>query len=258
MEVRRVTPGAPWRHASGGHEVAIVILGGTCTVRSDKGEWAQIGGRVDVWSGMPTALYLPRNTTFEVMACSPELELAHCWVPTERDTLAQLVRPEDSRLEIRGGHNATRQINDIIPPGFGSHRIVACEVYTPGGNWSSYPPHKHDTHLESEDGTVMEADLEEFYFYKVRGKGGYAIQRVYTDDRSLDATAIAENDDIVLVPEGYHPVSAAYGYDCYYLNFLAGSAQTLAATDDPAHAWTKKTWDIQDPRLPMVTLDGGR
>ena len=258
MEVRRIPVGAPWTHATGEHEAVLVILGGTATVRSDKGEWTNIGGRADVWSGMPTALYLPRHTRFEVVARSGGLELAHCWVPTDRDFAAKLVRPEDCRLEIRGGRNATRQINDIIPPGFDCHRIVACEVYTPGGNWSSYPPHKHDTHRESEDGEVLEADLEEFYFYKVRGEGGYAIQRVYTDDRSLDATAVACNDDIVLVPEGYHPVSAAYGYDCYYLNFLAGSAQTLAATDDPVHAWTKQTWDTQDPRLPMVTLDGGR
>jgi len=256
MEVRRIAEGQTWSHQTDGHEAVIVVLGGTCTVRSDKGEWTEIGGRKDVWSGMPTALYLPRNTTFSVEACSVGLEIAHCWVPTDRDFQPQLVQPEDCRLEIRGGHNATRQINDIIPPGFACHRIVACEVYTPGGNWSSYPPHKHDTHTVAEDGTVMEADLEEFYYYKVRGEGGYAIQRVYTDDRSLDETAVAHNDDIVLVPEGYHPVSAAYGYDCYYLNFLAGTAQTLAASDDPAHAWTKQTWDAQDPRLPMVSLDG--
>lgn len=258
MEVRRISEGTPWSHNTQAHEVVLVILGGTATVRSDKGEWAEIGTRKDVWSGMPTALYLPRHTQFEVQAVGAGLELAHCWVPTDQDFAPKLVRPEECRLEIRGGRNATRQINDIIPPGFGCHRIVACEVYTPGGNWSSYPPHKHDTHVEGPQGEVLEADLEEFYYYKVRGDGGYAIQRVYTDDRSLDATVVAENDDIVLVPEGYHPVSAAYGYDCYYLNFLAGTAQTLAATDDPVHAWTKKTWDVQDPRLPMVTLDGGR
>ena len=258
MEVRQVGSGQAWSHQTGEHEAVLVILGGTCTVQSDRGEWRDIGGRKDVWSGMPTALYLPRRTQFEVQGGPAGVELAHCWVPTDRDFSAKLVRPEDCRLEVRGGRNATRQINDIIPPGFDCHRIVACEVYTPGGNWSSYPPHKHDTHREDADGTVVEADLEEFYYYKVRGDGGYAIQRVYTDDRGLDATVVAHNNDIVLVPEGYHPVSAAYGYDCYYLNFLAGTAQTLAATDDPAHAWTKETWDVQDPRVPMVTLDGGR
>ncbi|MDP6935245.1 MAG: 5-deoxy-glucuronate isomerase, partial [Myxococcota bacterium] len=215
------------------------------------GSWG-IGGRHDVFSGMPWALYLPRRTHFEV---SGDAEIAHCWVPTDQDHPAQLVRPEDSEIEVRGGNNATRQINSIIPPGFDCHRIVCCEVYTPGGNWSSYPPHKHDRHVE-EGGRVVEADLEEFYFYKLRHPKGYAIQRVYTDDRSLDESVVAHDNDIVLVPEGYHPVSAAYGYDCYYLNFLAGTAQTLAATDDPEHAWVKDTWDRLDPRLPMVTHAG--
>jgi 5-deoxy-glucuronate isomerase len=258
MEVRRLSSGAHWPHKTGQHEAVLVILGGRCSIRSNRGEWTEIGHRADVWSGLPTALYLPPNTSFVVEALTDGLEIAHCWVPSDQDHSAHLVQPEDCRVEIRGGNNATRQINDIIPPGFACHRIVACEVYTPGGNWSSYPPHKHDTHVEDSEGTVLEADLEEFYYYKIRSPGGYALQRVYTDDRRLDASVVAEDNDIVLVPEGYHPVSAAYGYDCYYLNFLAGSAQTLAATDDPAHAWTKQTWDEQDPRLPMVTLDGGR
>ncbi|MEE2828524.1 MAG: 5-deoxy-glucuronate isomerase, partial [Myxococcota bacterium] len=195
---------------------------------------------------------------FEVEAVGPGLELAHCWVPTDQDFEPRLVRPEDCRLEVRGGRNATRQINDIIPPGFSCHRIVACEVYTPGGNWSSYPPHKHDTHTEAPDGGLLEADLEEVYIYKIKGPKGYAMQRVYTDDRKLDAAVVAHDDDIVLVPEGYHPVSAAYGFDCYYLNFLAGSAQSLAASDDPDYAWTKETWQSRDPRLPMVSLPTDR
>lgn len=254
MEVRRLSAGEVWSHDTTTHEVALVLLGGVVSVESDKGNWAKIGGRKDVWSGMPTALYLPRNTRFQITAESSTVEIAHCWVPSDEDHEPVLVRPEDCRMEIRGGNNATRQINDIIPPGFGCHRIVACEVYTPGGNWSSYPPHKHDRHVETDAGEVVEADLEEFYFYKIRQPGGYALQRVYTDDRSLDAAVVAEDNDIVLVPEGYHPVSAAYGYDCYYLNFLAGTAQTLAATDDPEHAWVKQTWDNKDPRLPMVQL----
>jgi len=204
---------------------------------------------------MPFAVYLPRRTGFEVMALSDGLELAHCWVPTDQDHPAQLITPDDSEIEIRGGNNATRQINSIIPPGFGCHRIVCVEVYTPGGNWSSYPPHKHDVHREDETGNVLEADLEEIYYYKIDKPKGYAIQRVYNDDRTLDAVVVAHSDDVVLVPEGYHPVSASWGYHCYYLNFLAGSAQSLAATDDPDHAWIKQTWTEQDPRVPMVTRD---
>jgi 5-deoxy-glucuronate isomerase len=126
-------------------------------------------------------------------------------------------------------------------------------VYTPGGNWSSYPPHKHDQHIETGDGTITEADLEEIYFYKFKQPGGFAFQRIYNDDRSIDQGIVANDYDIVLVPEGYHPVATAYGYDCYYLNFLAGSAQSLAATYDPDFDWTRDTWDKQDPRVPLVS-----
>ena len=173
-------------------------------------------------------------------------------MPTDEEHPPQLVTPADTAIEIRGGHNATRQINSVFAPGFDCHRLVSVEVYTPGGNWSSYPPHKHDVHREDEQGRLLEADLEEIYYYKIDKPGGFAIQRVYTDDRSLDAAVVANNNDIVLVPYGYHPVSAAYGYDCYYLNFLAGSAQSLANSDDPDLAWVKETWTAQDPRVPLV------
>ncbi|MCZ7542266.1 MAG: 5-deoxy-glucuronate isomerase [Anaerolineae bacterium] len=253
FEARRMAKGQTWARATGEHEAALVILGGQCSVRSDRGVWERIGRRPDVFSGMPYALYLPRRTAFEVTALTDGLEVAYGWTPTDQDHPPRLITPADSEIEIRGGRNATRQINSIIPPGFDCHRIVVCEVYTPGGNWSSYPPHKHDVHREGADGKVIEAELVETYYYKIDKPNGYAIQRVYTDDRAIDSAVVAHTDDIVLVPAGYHPVSAAYGYDCYYLNMLAGSAQSLANSDDPAHAWVKETWTALDPRLPMVT-----
>ena len=182
------------------------------------------------------------------------IEIALCAAPSDQDHPARLIRPEEIGIELRGGGHASRQINSIVPPGFDCHRLVCVEVYTPAGNWSSYPPHKHDTHRTAADGTLAEADLEEIYFYKIRDPRGFAIQRVYNDDRSLDATLAPGNNDIVLVPEGYHPVSAPVGYDCYYLNFLAGSAQSLAATDDPDHSWIKGELGGLDPRVPMVDL----
>ena len=253
VEVRRLDRGGTWRHRPGEHEAALVVLGGRCSVRSSAGQWPEIGRRPDVFSGMPWALYLPRGTDFECEALTDGLQVAHCWVPTDEDHPPRLVTPYDVEIEVRGGGGATRQINSILPPGFGCHRIVSVEVYTPGGNWSSYPPHKHDRHRTGPGGEVVEADLEEVYYYKVRGPRGYAVQRVYTDDRTLDALATAHDDDIVLVPEGYHPVGAPWGYDCYYLNFLAGSAQSLASSDDPDYAWVKETWTGTDPRVPMVT-----
>jgi 5-deoxy-glucuronate isomerase len=203
---------------------------------------------------MPHTLYLPRGTDFELAALGPDTEIAFCRVPSDTDHPTRLVSPDDARVEIRGGKSNTRQINHMIWPGFDCQRLVCCEVYTPSGNWSSYPPHKHDRHVVDEAGKVVEADLEEIYYYKIRGPRGFAIQRVYTADRRLDEVVVAHDNDIVLVPEGYHPVSAAYGYDCYYLNFLAGSAQSLAATPDPDHAWVEETWTDKDPRVPMVSL----
>ncbi len=110
-------------------------------------------------------------------------------------------------------------------------------------------------HREDKTGRLLEADLEEIYFYKIDGPHGYALQRVYTDDRKLDEVVLARNDDLVLVPEGYHPVVSAHGYTTYYLNFLAGSAQSLANSDDPDFAWIKDTWVEKDPRLPLVGLE---
>jgi 5-deoxy-glucuronate isomerase len=212
-----------------------------------------VGARPDVFSGLCHALYLPRRTQFKLISRSPALEVAACRVPTDEDHPARLVTPADAAVEIRGGHQATRQINSVFPPGFDCHRIVCVEVYTPGGNWSSFPPHKHDEHRTDPAGNLVEADLEEIYFYKFDRPGGFALQRVYTRDGSLDVTLVARNNDIILVPRGYHPVSAPYGYNCYYLNFLAGSAQSLACSDDPDHAWIKETWTgAKDPRVPLV------
>ncbi len=252
---RRLRDGQIWAHETGAHEYALVLLSGEAAVRSSHGEWPRIGRRQTVFMGMPYTLYLPRQTSFEVKALGAELDLAYGWCRVERDHPAALIRPEQVEIEIRGGSNATRQINNMIPPGFDCERLVVVEVYTPSGNWSSYPPHKHDEHREDKNGQLLEADLEEIYFYKLDRPEGYAIQQVYTADRQLDEIIVAHNDDVVLVPEGYHPVVSAHGYTTYYLNFLAGSAQSLANTDDPAYAWVKQGWTAKDPRLPIVSLE---
>jgi len=252
FEVRRLARGQSWEDHTQEGEAAFVLLGGRCSIRSNRGEWPNVGRRPNVFSGMPYALYLPRQTEFRLKALTDGLEIAYAWVPTDRDYPARLITPQDSQIEIRGGRGATRQINSIIPPGFPCHRLVCVEVYTPGGNWSSYPPHKHDVHREDPQGNLLEADLEEIYFYKFDKPEGFAFQRIYAHDGTFDVALIARDNDLVLVPEGYHPVSAAYGYTCYYLNFLAGSAQSLANSEDPAHRWVKSTWDEKDPRLPLV------
>ena len=252
---RRLQKGASWQHHTGGDELALVILGGVAAVRSSRGNWQRIGRRPDVFSGMPYTLYLPPQTEFTVQAQSDLLDVAYGWCAGGDTYSPRLVTPEQVTVEIRGGGNATRQINNMIPPGFPCHRLVVVEVYTPSGNWSSYPPHKHDEHRLDEAGSVLEADLDEVYFYKIDRPEGYALQRVYTGDGQLNELVMARSDDLVLVPEGYHPVVSAHGYTTYYLNFLAGSAQSLANTDDPQYAWIKESWTEKDPRLPIVSLE---
>lgn len=252
MSAIRLNKGQTYSDNTNDCENAIVILGGVFRIKTSDGVYEQVGRRPNVFGGMPHALYLSRNQAFEIEALTDNAEFVSCWVPSDADYPTQLVTPGDVAIEIRGGANATRQINGIIPPGFACQRLVCVEVYTPSGNWSSYPPHKHDVHREDANGNVLEADLEEIYFYKIDNPGGYAYQRVYTDDSSIDGLMLAQNHDAVLVPEGYHPVVSAHGYTTYYLNFLAGSAQSLANSDDPAYAWVKDTWTWRDPRLPLV------
>jgi 5-deoxy-glucuronate isomerase len=180
-------------------------------------------------------------------------------VPTDQDHEPFLIKPEQVPISIRGGDNVSRQINDLLPPGSPVHRLVLVEVYTPSGNWSSYPPHKHDVHRVDESGNLLEADLEEVYFYKFDRPEGYAIQRIYTDNLSplhregypIDAVVRPENNCATLIPEGYHPVTCAPGSTCYYLNVLAGSAQSLANVDDPRYASVKASYRGKDNRLPL-------
>jgi 5-deoxy-glucuronate isomerase len=255
MTARRLNTGERFTGQSGNSEMAHVLLGGRAHVRFTGGEFLNIGRRPHVFGGMPWAVYLPPGLDYEFEALTDGFEVASCWVKAEAQYPARLVTPQDCPVELRGGENASRQINGILPPGFPCQRIVAVEVYTPGGNWSSYPPHKHDVHRTGADGGLLEADLEEIYFYKIDRSEGYAYQRVYTDDRRLDALMLARQHDMVLVPEGYHPVVSAHGYTTWYLNFLAGSAQSLANSDDPAYSWVKANWRALDARLPIVSLE---
>ncbi|MEN9936763.1 MAG: 5-deoxy-glucuronate isomerase, partial [Chloroflexota bacterium] len=165
FHVRRISAGSAWSFATEERELAIVPLSGSVSVESDRGSWPAVGGRASVFAGLPHALYLPRRTSFTARA-DADAEIAVAWAPTDQDNAPRLVTPADVTIEIRGGDNATRQINGIIPPGFPCHRLVIVEVYTPGGSWSSYPPHKHDVHKTDAAGTVLEADLEEIYYYK--------------------------------------------------------------------------------------------
>ncbi len=251
FEARRLNSGEICEGTTGRNELAIVMLGGTLSIESSAGSWQGVGRRANVFAGMPYAVYLPLGVSYKISADTP-CEFAMCWCPADRSFPARLITPADVEIEIRGGVNATRQINKIIQPEFAAQRLLIVEVYTPGGNWSSYPPHKHDVHEPP-----GEVDLEEIYYYRIDRPEGYAIQRVYTSDGRLDETITVRDGEIVLIPEGYHPVVAAHGYNVYYLNVLAGSARSMAASDDPDYAWVRKTWTDTDPRVPLVRLQEG-
>ncbi len=243
---KRLAQGQEYRGETRGRELAIVMLGGICSVKSTRGAWEHIGGRATVFDGYPYTLYLPIATGFSIHA-DTDCDIAFCYALAEEEHPARLVTPDQVTLEIRGGGNATRQIHGMIPPDFPAHRLIVVEVFTPAGSWSSYPPHKHDVH-----NPPAEVDLEEIYYYRIERKEGYAIQKVYTPDRRIDETLTVRDGELVLIPEGYHPVVAAHGYNAYYLNALAGSARSLAASDDPAYAWVRNEWREKDARLPMV------
>ena len=253
FNARILKKGQVWKGFTGENEYGIILLSGDYSVKTDQGNWKTKNGRKHVFDGIAHTLYLSRNMEFELTAESEILDIALGWCETTEDHPAQFKEPTKSVIEIRGGDNATRQINSLIEPGFDCQRLVSVEVYTPSGNWSSFPAHKHDECILDNDGNLIEARLEETYFYKTDKPQGYAIQQIYTGDRSLDEIAVARNNDVVMVPKGYHPVVAGHGYNIYYLNFLTGSDQSLANTNDPDHEWIYDSWSGKDSRIPMVS-----
>jgi 5-deoxy-glucuronate isomerase len=243
--VRRLQPGEVYRTRTDHEEAAFVLLGGICQVDWGQGS-ARIGKRKNVFDGLPYALYLPTGN-HAVFTAETTCEIAECRAPSEARLQPKLITPSNVVSGLRGGGNASRQIVDIITPAFPADKLMVIEVYTPGGNWSSYPPHKHDVH-----NPPAEVDLDEIYYYRLRQPDGFAMQHLYSGKHGTDQTLKVKDGDTVLVHSGFHPVVAGPGYDVYYLNFLAGSARALAVTEDPQHVWIRSTWKDTDPRLPLV------
>ena len=246
MSVYRLNTDDKLVKTTNGEEAAYVILGGTCVADWGAGP-RLIGGRKNVFDGFPYCLYLPAGNQVSFQAESV-CEIAECSVPSQAKLQPQLITPKDVVTSLRGGGNASRQIVDIIRPDFPADKLVVIEVYTPGGNWSSFPPHKHDVHQPP-----TEVDLDEIYYYRIaQPREGFALQRLYSPDKSNDLTVRTQDGDAVLVRSGYHPVVAGPGYNIYYLNFLAGTSRTMSVTEDPDHVWLKSTWKETDPRLPLI------
>ena len=234
FEVLRLAEGRTVERRADAEEVCLVLLSGFCNVSTSDDEWRGIGGRDTVFEGPPYALYLPPGTDYSIEAVS-YLELAVTSAPsvagmTPFDPL--LIKPEDIEVEVRGSGNAERRVHPILMAGRPAERLLVVEVLTPNGHWSSYPPHKHD-----QDDLPNESYLEETYYHKIQPPQGFAVQKVYTEDRSLDETMTVRDDDTVLVPRGYHAVSAPPGYDLYYLNVMAGPTREWKFKNDPDHEW---------------------
>lgn len=232
FRVYSLIEGQTLRQETGKSEVCIVFLSGKGNVSTTKKEWNHVGERTSVFEKTPPyAVYVPNDDHYEIKALTP-LEIAVCQAPGFGTYEARLISPSDVGVELRGYDNLERQIHNILPENEAADSLLVVEVFTPSGHWSSYPPHKHD-----QDNLPDESFLEETYYYKVEPKEGFAMQRVYTDDGSLNETLIVKDGDAVLVPKGYHPVSAPPGYEVYYLNVMAGPYRTWKFNNDPAHAW---------------------
>jgi 5-deoxy-glucuronate isomerase len=231
FEVYRIEGGARLRRQLTGRETCVVVLGGSCDIRSSAGEWPAVGERATPFDGPPAGVYLPPGTEFEITPKgSAPVEVALGHAPAKRGAAARLIRPADARLEIRGSGAMERRIHHILMEDAQAESLLVTEVVTPGGHWSSYPPHKHDT-----NDPPRETALEETYYHRLRDERGFALQRVYTTDRTLDASLAVRSGECVLVPRGYHTVSAPPGYDLYYLNVMAGPLREWRVTFDPDH-----------------------
>ena len=223
------------RRFSGGasdRETCLVILSGVAEVMVDGRSLGLVGGREHVFEdAAPGAVYVPARVRFEV-AARGAVEIASCSAPGRPERAARIVAPAEMSREVRGRGTNTRFVRNILSESQPADSLLVVEVITPAGNWSSYPPHKHDTGVDG-----VETALEETYYHRVKPAQGFAFQRVYTDDRSLDETLCVHDGDLVLVPRGYHPVAASHGYDLYYLNVMAGPQRKWLFRNDPAHAW---------------------
>lgn len=238
LTVHRLELGTPLTVESDGDEYAIVLLSGSCTISHDD-QKVSLGPRGNIFDDPPWAYYLPVGTvcTVEVQSTT---EIAICRSRATEAKPARLIRPENVAIEIRGAGNASREIRHVIKPEFPADKLLVVEVITPSGNWSSYPPHKHDIH-----DMPREADLEEIYYYRIDSPDGFGLQRLYTADGSIDEAFVIHDGDLLLVPFGYHAFAVAQGYTGYYLNVLAGDepVRTMQPSDDPRHAWVRATWN---------------
>ncbi len=257
LRVLELSPGQSVSFATGTEEMIVLPLQGAANVRGDGFEF-ELSGRDSVFAAVTDFAYLPRDCPVTITSTGGG-RFALPSARAEKRLPPRHVAAADVPVELRGAGRASRQVNNFCAPEvFAADRLIAVEVITPGGNWSSYPPHKHD------EVSAVESQLEEIYYFEIAAGGpahadGVGYQRVYTSGpgRDIDVTAEVHSGDTVLIPHGYHgPSMAAPGYDMYYLNVMAGPGERVwKFCDDPAHGWIRDSWAGEpiDPRLPMTS-----
>lgn len=232
FEVFDLQPGQILARESGDEEVCLVVISGKAKASAGSENFGTIGERASVFEGLPWSVYVPARSSWRMTAESA-CELAVCKAPGTGRLPARLIAPADVTEETRGKGSNIRHVRNILPDSSPhAESLLVVEVITPAGNWSSYPPHRHD-----QDNLPHESLLEETYYHRLNPPQGYGMQRVYTDDRSLDESVSFGDRDVVLVPKGYHPCGAPHGYTLYYLNVMAGPKRTWRFHNDPDHAW---------------------
>ena len=231
FEVYDLAPGQHVARDTGDQEVCIVVLAGRAAVSAGRQDFGTIGGRASVFEGPGWSVYVPARSSWTA-AAEAHCEIAVCRAPGKGTLPARVIPPDEVVQETRGRGSNVRHVRNILPDTGVAESLLVVEVVTPAGHWSSYPPHKHDR-----DNLPHESQLEETYYHRLDPPQGYGMQRVYTDDRSLDETVSFADRDVVLVPKGYHPVGAPHGYDLFYLNVMAGPTRIWRFHNDPAHEW---------------------
>lgn len=236
--------GASHEGSTGDREVLLVLFGGRCTVEASGKTFERIGGRPNVFSGKPFSVYLPAGTSYRVTAHG-SLDAGLCSAPSDLQTEPYVITPDQVLGSIVGAANFARELRNILTishqPELPARRLIVGETYVPSGNWSTYPPHKHEV-----DELPREAFHEELYYFRVQTPEGFGLARHYSPERGYDTTYTIRESTILMLPHGYHTTCSAPGYTNYFLWMLAGEQRTQAVQFDPDLAWVQKT-------VPMLT-----